>query len=79
VLVYEPAAQLEHEETFDTVEYFPAAHAMQLLPPEFTPVSVLDPARHAVQLAVVPAPALAYEPAGHAPLHTADVPWPLRA
>ena len=33
VLVYEPAAQLEHAATFDAVEYFPAAHTMQLLAP----------------------------------------------
>jgi hypothetical protein len=77
VFVCEPAVQLEQAATFDTVEYCPAAHAMQLLPPAFTPVSVLDPAGHTVQLAVVPAPALAYDPAGHGPLHSADVPWPL--
>ena len=74
VLVYEPAAQLEHAATFDAAEYFPAAHTMQLLPPALTPVSVLDPTGHTVQLAVVPAPAPAYDPAGHAPLHAADVP-----
>jgi hypothetical protein len=76
---YRPALHGEHEATFETLEYRPAAHAMQLLPPGFTPVSVLDPAGHAVQTAVVPAPTPAYDPAGHAPLHAADVPAPVSA
>ena len=79
VLVYEPAAQLEHEETFDAVEYFPAVHAVQLLAPVPVPVFVREPAAQAMQFAVVPAPTAAYEAAGHAPLHVAAVPWPLSA
>ena len=42
-------------------------------------MSVLDPAMHAMQLALMPAPATAYEPTGHAPLHDAVVPMPKRA
>jgi hypothetical protein len=79
VLVYDPAVQLEHPATFDTVEYCPAAHAMQLLAPVPTPVSVREPAAQAMHEAAVPAPADAYEAAGHAPLHAAVVPMPERA
>jgi hypothetical protein len=32
---------------------------------------------HAMQLVLMPAPAPAYDPAGHAPLHVADVPAPV--
>ena len=50
VLVYDPVVQLEHAATFDAVEYCPAAHAMQLLAPVPVPVSVREPALHAIQL-----------------------------
>jgi hypothetical protein len=76
---WRPTSHGRHADTVDTLEYRPAAHAMQLLPSALTPVSVLDPAGHTVQLAVVPAPAPAYDPAGHEPLHNADVPAPLSA
>ena len=66
VLVYDPALQLEHAATFDAVEYFPAAHAVQVLAPVPIPVFVREPAAQAMHDAVVPAPADAYEPAGHA-------------
>jgi hypothetical protein len=78
-VVYDPAVQLEHPGTFDAVEYCPAAHAMQLLAPVPAPVSVREPAAQAMHEAVVPAPADAYEAAGHAPLHAAVVPMPERA
>jgi hypothetical protein len=47
---YRPSVQLEHAATFDAVEYFPAAHAVQLLAPVPVPVSVREPALHAMQL-----------------------------
>jgi hypothetical protein len=78
-VVYDPAVQLEHPGTFDAVEYCPAAHAMQLLAPVPVPVSVREPAAQAMHEAAVPAPADAYEAAGHAPLHAAVVPMPERA
>ena len=74
-----PAAQLLHDVTLDSIEYVPAVHGMQREALELTPVSVLDPALHVVHSAVVPAPSSAYDPAGHAPLHNADVPAPLSA
>eukprot|EP01047_Picozoa_sp_COSAG01_P034694 COSAG01_NODE_2618_length_7371_cov_13.342959_4_plen_121_part_00 len=71
---YRPALQLEHAATFDTVEYFPAAHIVQLLALVPVPVLVSEPAAQAMHDAVVPAPPHAYEAAGHAPLHAAAVP-----
>ena len=47
---YRPALQLEHAATFDAAEYFPAAHAVQLLAPVPVPVFVREPALHAMQL-----------------------------
>jgi hypothetical protein len=43
--------QLEHAVTFDAVEYFPAAHAVQVLAPVPIPVFVREPAMQAMQLA----------------------------
>jgi hypothetical protein len=54
-LVYEPATQLGHAATFDAVEYFPAAHTVQLLAPVPVPVFVWEPALQAMQL-VCPVP-----------------------
>jgi hypothetical protein len=48
-----PAAHSEHDATFDAAENFPAAHTVQVVPPVFTPVSVIDPAVHAVHVAAV--------------------------
>lgn len=58
-----PAAQSEHETTFETVEYFPAAHAVQVL--AAAPVlPVMDPAAQVVQDALFET--VEYFPATHA-------------
>jgi hypothetical protein len=44
VLVIDPAAHTTHAATFDTVEYSPAAHAVQVVAPAAEPVSVIEPA-----------------------------------
>ena len=75
---YFPAAQDAHA-AVDTELNLPDAHAVQVLAPVPVPVSVREPAAQAMHDAVVPAPADAYEAAGHAPLHAAAVPWPLSA
>jgi hypothetical protein len=75
---YFPAAHDAHA-AVDTVLNLPDAHAVQVLAPVPANVFVTAPALHAMHEAVVPAPADAYEAAGHAPLHAAAVPWPLSA
>ena len=54
-------------------------HAVQVIAPVDPNVSVTHPGSHVMQLALMPAPATAYEPTGHAPLHDAVVPMPERA
>ena len=49
--------------TFEAVEYFPAVHAVQVVAPVFTPVSVMDPALQSAQDDIE---ALENFPAGHA-------------
>ena len=60
---YRPALQLEHAATFDTVEYFPAAHAVQLLAPGEDSVSVTEPAAQSIHASVDPGE---YRPASQA-------------
>ena len=52
--------------TFEAVEYFPAVHAVQVVPPVLVPVSVIDPAAQPVQLPPVKLFALWYRPVGQA-------------
>ena len=47
--VIDPAVQLVHDATLDPVEYVPAAHAVHKLAPGAVPVSVIEPATHALQ------------------------------
>ena len=49
VFVIEPAAQSEHDGTFDAFEYLPASHAVQFVAPALAPVSVFEPATHTLQ------------------------------
>ena len=44
VFVLEPAAQVEHEATFDDNEYKPGVHSVQVVAPGLIPVFVMEPA-----------------------------------
>jgi len=62
--VMDPAIQSVQAATFEAVEYFPAVHAVHVVAPVFTPVSVMDPAIQSVQAATPEA--VEYFPAVHA-------------
>ena len=49
VFVIEPAAQSEHDATFEASEYVPAAHGVHVVAPDAEPLSVIDPAAHSEQ------------------------------
>ena len=51
-----------HAATVEAVEYFPAVHAVHVVAPVFTPVSVIDPAAQSVQAATFEA--VEYFPTG---------------
>jgi hypothetical protein len=53
VPTYLPAVQSVHVATSDATEYFPTAHAVQLLAPALLSVFVIEPASHAAQAASV--------------------------
>jgi hypothetical protein len=44
LLIMEPAPQVEHEETFEDIEYKPAAHGVHVVAPPLVPVFVMEPA-----------------------------------
>ena len=44
--VMEPAAQVEHAETFEDKEYVPAAQGVHVFAPALVPVPVMEPAAH---------------------------------
>ena len=44
VFVLEPAAQVEHEATFDDNEYKPGVHSVHVDAPGLVPVFVMEPA-----------------------------------
>ena len=46
---YWPAMQPPQADTVEAVEYFPTAHAVQMLAPVLLPVLVIEPASHAAQ------------------------------
>ena len=46
---YFPAGQALHSATFDSLEYLPTAHAVQMLAPVLVPVFVIEPAAHCAQ------------------------------
>ena len=46
---YLPAGHDVHALTFDSLEYLPTAHAVQMLAPVLVPVFVIEPAAHCAQ------------------------------
>ena len=49
MFVIDPAAQSEHDATFEASEYVPAAHGVHVVAPDAEPLSVIDPAAHSEQ------------------------------
>ena len=72
---YLPAGQALHSATFDSLEYLPTAHAVQMLAPVLVPVFVIEPAAQSEH--DFTSEAAEYLPASHAVHVVAPVDAPL--